>query len=135
VASFDYGQEYPMIWRRDRVPTLTVQADVVPGMLPDSVVADLTPAIEALNARLPAGYWIEVGGAVEESADSQASVMAVVPVMILLMISLLIFQLKSFPLLVIVLSVVPLGLIGVVGALLVAQANRWASSPSSGCWP
>jgi multidrug efflux pump len=122
VASFDYGQEYPMIWRRDRVPTLTVQADVLPGVLPDSVVADLTPAIEALIARLPAGYWIEVGGTVEESADSQASVMAVVPVMALIMISLLMFQLRSFPLLVIVLSVVPLGLIGVVGALLIAQA-------------
>jgi multidrug efflux pump subunit AcrB len=122
VASFDYGQEYPMIWRRDRVPTLTVQADVVPGMLPDSVVADLTPAVEALNARLPAGYWIEVGGTVEESAESQASVMAVVPLMLLIMITLLVFQLRSFPLLVIVLSVVPLGLIGVVGALLIAQA-------------
>lgn len=120
VASFDYGQEFPMIWRRDRVPTLTVQADVLPGVLPDSVVADLAPAIEALNARLPAGYWIEVGGSVEESADSQASVMAVVPVMLLIMISLLMFQLRSFPLLVIVLSVVPLGLIGVVGALLVS---------------
>ncbi len=122
VASFDYGQEYPMIWRRDRVPTLTVQADVVPGMLPDSVVADLTPAIDALNARLPAGYWIEAGGTVEESAKSQASVMAVVPLMLLIMITLLVFQLRSFPLLLIVLSVVPLGLIGVVGALLVAQA-------------
>ena len=95
---------------------------MVPGVLPDSVVADLTPAIEALNARLPAGYWIEVGGTVEESADSQASVMAVVPLMLLIMISLLMFQLRSFPLLVIVLSVVPLGLIGVVGALLIAQA-------------
>jgi multidrug efflux pump subunit AcrB len=122
VAGFDYGQEYPMIWRRDRVPTLTVQADVVPGLMPDSVVADLGPAVEALNARLPVGYWIEVGGSVEESADSQASVMAVVPFMALIMISLLMFQLRSFPLLVIVLSVVPLGLIGVVGALLVAQA-------------
>lgn len=122
VASFDDGQEYPMIWRRDRVPTLTVQADVVPGVLPDSVVADLTPAIDALKARLPAGYWIEVGGTVEESAQSQASVMAVVPLMLLIMITLLVFQLRSFPLLIIVLSVVPLGLIGVVGALLVAQA-------------
>ncbi|MGB8145272.1 MAG: efflux RND transporter permease subunit [Chromatiaceae bacterium] len=120
LASFDYGQEYPMIWRRDRVPTLTVQADVAPGLLPDAVVADLTPAIEALNARLPAGYWIEVGGSVEESAASQASVMAVVPLMLLLMISLLMFQLGKFPLLVIVLSVVPLGLIGVVGALLLS---------------
>jgi multidrug efflux pump subunit AcrB len=122
VAGFDYGQEYPMIWRRDRVPTLTVQADVVPELLPDSVVADLTPAIDALNTRLPAGYSIEVGGTVEESAESQASVMAVVPLMLLIMITLLVFQLRSFPLLLIVLSVVPLGLIGVVGALLVAQA-------------
>jgi multidrug efflux pump subunit AcrB len=121
LASFDYGQEYPMIWRRDRVPTLTVQADVAPGLLPDAVVADLTPAIEALNARLPAGYWIEVGGSVEESAASQASVMAVVPLMLLLMIALLMFQLRRFALLVIVLSVVPLGLIGVVGALLLSS--------------
>jgi multidrug efflux pump subunit AcrB len=120
LATFDYGQEYPMIWRRDRVPNLTVQADVVPGVLPNSVVADLTPAVEALNARLPAGYWIDVGGSVEESADSQASVMAVVPLMLLIMISLLMFQLRKFPLLVIVLSVVPLGLIGVVGALLLS---------------
>ncbi|MBK8638949.1 MAG: efflux RND transporter permease subunit [Chromatiaceae bacterium] len=120
LATFDYGQEYPMIWRRDRVPTLTVQADVAPGLLPDAVVADLTPAIEALNARLPAGYRIEVGGSVEESAASQASVMAVVPLMLLLMIALLMFQLRSFALLVIVLSVVPLGLIGVVGALLLS---------------
>jgi multidrug efflux pump subunit AcrB len=120
LATFDYGQEYPMIWRRDRVPTLTVQADVAPGLLPDAVVADLTPAIETLNARLPAGYRIEVGGSVEESAASQASVMAVVPLMLLLMIALLMFQLRSFALLVIVLSVVPLGLIGVVGALLLS---------------
>jgi multidrug efflux pump subunit AcrB len=121
LATFDYGQEYPMIWRRDRVPTLTVQADVAPGLLPDAVVADLTPAIEALNARLPAGYWIEVGGSVEESAASQASVMAVVPLMLLLMIALLMFQLRRFALLVIVLSVVPLGLIGVVAALLLSS--------------
>ena len=109
-----------MIWRRNRVPTLTVQADVAPGVLPASVVADLTPAVEALRPRLPAGYRIEEGGSVEESGISQASVMAVVPVMLLIMVSLLMFQLRSFPLLVIVLSVVPLGLIGVVGALLLA---------------
>ncbi|MGB4336084.1 MAG: efflux RND transporter permease subunit [Chromatiaceae bacterium] len=120
LATFDYGQEYPMIWRRDRVPTLTVQADVAPGLLPDAVVAELTPAIMALKDRLPAGYRIEVGGSVEESAASQASVMAVVPLMLLLMIALLMFQLRSFALLVIVLSVVPLGLIGVVGALLLS---------------
>jgi multidrug efflux pump subunit AcrB len=86
--------------------------------LPDSVVSDLTEAITELNAKLPAGYRIEVGGSVEESAESQASVFAVVPLMVLIMLTLLIFQLKSFQLLAIVLSLVPLGLIGVVAALL-----------------
>ena len=94
---------------------------MAPGVLPDAVVTDLAPKVEALDARLPEGYWIEVGGSVEESAKSQASVMAVVPVMLLIMIALLMFQLRSFALLVIVLSVVPLGLIGVVGALLVSR--------------
>ena len=119
-ATIEPGQSYPLIWRRDRMPTLTVQADVAPGILPDTVVADLEPAITELNATLPAGYRIEVGGTVEESADSQASVFAVVPLMILIMLTLLIFQLKSFSLLLIVLSLVPLGLIGVVAALLVS---------------
>ncbi len=119
-ATFEYGQDYPLVWRRDRVPTLTVQADVAPGILPEAVVAELDAPIAALNASLPAGYRIELGGAVEESAASQASVFAVVPIMLLMMLSLLIFQLKSFARLFMVLSLVPLGLIGVVGALLVA---------------
>jgi multidrug efflux pump subunit AcrB len=117
-ATFEYGQAYPLVWRRDRLPTLTVQAGLAPGLLPDSVVSDLTETIAELNAKLPAGYRIEVGGSVEESAQSQASVFAVVPLMVLIMLTLLIFQLKSFQLLVIVLSLVPLGLIGVVAALL-----------------
>ena len=50
IASFDFGQEYPLIWQRDRVPTLTVRADVQPGVLPESVVQALAPAIEKLNA-------------------------------------------------------------------------------------
>jgi multidrug efflux pump subunit AcrB len=119
-ATFEYGQDYPLVWRRDRVPTLTVQADVAPGTLPETVVAELDAPIAELNASLPAGYRIELGGAVEESAYSQASVFAVVPIMLLIMLSLLIFQLKSFARLFMVLSLVPLGLIGVVGALLAA---------------
>lgn len=118
IATFDYGQDYPAIWRRDRVPTLTVQADVRRGVLPEGVVEALEPKIEALNRSLPPGYAIHVGGTVEESAASLASVVAVVPVMLLLMFTVLMFELKSFQRLVIVLSVAPLGLIGVVAALL-----------------
>ncbi|MFS8037500.1 efflux RND transporter permease subunit [Xanthobacter sp. AM11] len=120
LATFDYGQDYPVIWRRDRVPSLTVQADVVRGVLPESVVTGLEPKVEALRRTLPAGYSIAVGGTVEESAASLASVVAVVPVMLLIMFSVLMFELKSFQRLVIVLSVAPLGLIGVVAALLVS---------------
>jgi multidrug efflux pump subunit AcrB len=72
----------------------------------------------ALNARLPQGYRIELGGIAEESADSQASVFAVVPLMLVIVLTVLMFQLRSFQRMAIVLSVVPLGLIGVVAALL-----------------
>ena len=119
-ASFEYAQDYPVVWRRDRVPTLTVQADVVSGALPETVITALSPAVEALSASLSTPYNIAVGGTVEESKKSQASVIAVVPVMLLIMITVLMIQLRSFQRLFIVLSVAPLGLIGVVAALLVS---------------
>ncbi len=121
IATFDFGQEYPLIWRRDRVPTLTVQADVMPGVLPESVVQTLAPAIDKLNASLPIPYQIAVGGTVEESQKSQASVFAVVPLMLFVMITFLMIQLQSFNRLFLVLSVVPMGLIGIVAALLIFQ--------------
>jgi multidrug efflux pump subunit AcrB len=121
LASFSFDQEYPLIWRRDRVPTLTVQAEVAPGALPESIVAALAPQVETLRAGLPASYHIEVGGTVEESANSQASVVAVVPLMLLLMITFLMIQLQSFSRLAIVLIVVPMAMTGVVAALLIFQ--------------
>jgi multidrug efflux pump subunit AcrB len=117
-ATLDFEQEFPLIWRRDGVPTLTVQADVAPGASPEAVINALAPAVAKLEASLPKSYHIAVGGTVEESAASQASVYAVVPVMLFITVSLLMMQLQSFSLLFLVLSVVPLGLIGVVAALL-----------------
>ena len=119
-ASFDYEQEYPLIWRRDRTPNLTVQSDLRPGVLPEEVVSALDKPITELRSTLPAGYAITTGGTVEESAKSQASVLAVVPVMLIIMLSVLMFQLQGFQRLIMVLSVGPLGLIGVVGALLLS---------------
>jgi len=118
IASFDFAQENPLIWRRDRVPTLTVQADVAPGVLPESVVDTLAPAVAKLSASLPASYRIAVGGTVEESQKSKASVFAVVPLMLFVMITFLMIQLQSFNRLLLVLSVVPMGLVGIVAALL-----------------
>jgi multidrug efflux pump subunit AcrB len=118
-ASLEYGEEYPLVWRRDRVSTLTVRADTMPGVLPDTVVEGLEAPVAELAATLPKGYRIALGGIAEESAVSQASVFAVVPVMILLMLTVLMFQLQSFRSVFVVLAVLPLSLIGVVLALLV----------------
>jgi multidrug efflux pump subunit AcrB len=118
-AVLDFEQEYPLIWRRDLVPTLTLQADVTEGASPEAVIAALAPAVAKLDASLPKGYHIVVGGTVEESARSQASVFAVVPLMLFIMITVLMIQLQSFSRLFLVLSVVPMGLIGIVAALLI----------------
>jgi multidrug efflux pump subunit AcrB len=117
-ATFSYTQEQPLVWRRDRVPTLTILADVAPGVLPEAVVAALDEEIEALNASLPFNYRIEVGGTAETSAESQAAVFAVIPLMGFLMLTLLMVQLQNFRKVGIVVALLPLGLIGVVGALL-----------------
>ncbi len=121
IASIDYGQEYPIVWRRDRRPTVTVQADVVPGTQAATVVAALAPKIAALNASLPSGYRIAVGGTVEESSKAQTSVIAVLPLALILTLTVLMIQLQSFSRLFLVLSVAPLGVIGVVAALLLAD--------------
>ncbi len=117
-VAIEYEQEYPLIWRRDRTTTLTVEADVQAGVLPETVVAEIEPAVDAIRQRLPDGYRLEAGGIVEESATSQASVAAVVPVMLLIMLTVLMAELRSFGRLAVVLSIAPLGLIGVVAALL-----------------
>jgi multidrug efflux pump len=121
IASVDYGQEYPIVWRRDRQPTVTVQADVAPAVQAATVVQALAPKIEALNASLPSGYHIALGGAVEESSKAESSVAAVLPLMLILILIVLMIQLQSFNRLFLVLSVAPLGLIGVVAALLLAD--------------
>jgi multidrug efflux pump len=93
---------------------------VASGVLPEAVVDDLAPAIEEFSAGLPQGYEVVVGGIAEESAQSQASVFAVVPLMLLIMLTVLMFHLQSFQRLFMVLAILPLGLIGVVAALLVS---------------
>ena len=117
-ATLDFEQEFPLIWRREGVPTLTVQADVAQGASPEAVIGALAPAVAKLTASVPQAYHIAVGGTVEESANSQASVFAVVPLMLIIIITVLMIQLQSFNLLFMVLSVVPMGLIGIVAALL-----------------
>jgi multidrug efflux pump subunit AcrB len=122
IATIHYDIEQPVVWRRHRQPTINVGADVADQTQPATVVAQLTPAIDAFVARLPPGYSLETGGAVEESAKGQGPVVAVVPVMLLAMAVILMIQLQSFTRLFLVVAVAPLGLIGVVAALLPSHA-------------
>jgi len=120
-ATFEPDQEQPIVWRRGRTPSLTVQSDLAEGAMAESVVTDLESRIAEFNAGLPAGYRVELGGVAEESASSRASVMAVVPLMVILMLTFLMLQLQSFQRLAMVVFVMPLGLIGVVAVLLLVQ--------------
>lgn len=122
IANFHYELEQPVIWRRDRSPTITVKAAIRDTTQPATIDQQLQPAIDAFKAKLPTGYKIETGGSVESSAKSQAPIAAVVPLMLLTMTTILMFQLQSFQRLFMVVVVAPLGLIGVVGALLPSGA-------------
>src|SRR5258705_3560223 len=86
LATVEYAQDWPLIWRRDRNPTLTVQSDLVTGVLPATVVDSLRNKVEALNAELPVCYRIVPGGSVEGSAKSTSSVAAGVPAALLIML-------------------------------------------------
>lgn len=120
IATVEFGLQDPLIWRRQRVPTLTVQADVVPGALPESVARDLAPKITDLNVGLDDGYSVVIGGAIEKAEESRASVAAVLPIAGVLMLVMLMIQLQSFQRMFLVLSVAPFGLVGVVAAMLLS---------------
>ncbi|TIP86376.1 MAG: efflux RND transporter permease subunit [Mesorhizobium sp.] len=122
VATFRYELEQPTIWRRDRIPTITIKAGIKDATQPATIVAALAEKVEAFKTTLPAGYSVEVGGSVEESAKSQGPILAVAPVMLFAMATLLMIQLQSFHRLFLVFSVAPLALIGVVAALLLSNA-------------
>lgn len=117
-ARIDYTFEESYIWRRNRQATVTVQADLNPGIQAATAIKAIKPQLDALRKELPVGALIEVGGTVEKSANSNASIQAVFPVMIVLMLTLLMIQLQSMQRMFLVISVAPLGLIGVVGAML-----------------
>lgn len=122
LAEVSYGFEEPILWRRNRDMVLTVRADVVAGIQAPTVTAQILPALQPIIDALPAGYRIETGGAVEESAKANAALFKVFPLMFLVMLSLLMLQLRSFSKLFLVFLTAPLGAIGAVAALLLFNA-------------
>ncbi|WP_407193840.1 efflux RND transporter permease subunit [Bradyrhizobium sp. STM 3566] len=122
VANLRYELEQPTIWRRARIPTITLKAAVVGNVQPKTVVDQLAPKVAEFAKQLPAGYAIKIGGSVEESAKSQGPIIAVVPLMLFVMATVLMVQLQSFSRLFLVFAVAPLALIGVVMAMLPSGA-------------
>ncbi|WP_229418303.1 efflux RND transporter permease subunit [Massilia sp. Root351] len=112
VARLALDSEESEMWRRNRIPTLTVRADIAGAQAPD-VTNAIWPKLEALNKELPMGYGIEAGGALESSAKAQASVFAVMPVTVIVVLVLLMLQLQDMKKMALVLLTAPLGLIGV----------------------
>jgi multidrug efflux pump len=121
VASVSYAQEDGVIWRRNRVPTITVQGDVKGKIQAPVVSNQIEPKLEPLRAKLPPGYRIDVGGAIEESARGQGSVNAVVPIMLITVVTLLMIHLQSMQKTILVLLTAPLAIIGVTLFLLVGN--------------
>jgi multidrug efflux pump subunit AcrB len=118
LGHFTYGLEYGVVWERDRRPTITVQADVQHNAQGIDVTTQIDKTLAALRQRLPVGYRVEIGGAVEENAKAQASINVQMPLLGVAVLVLLMVQLQSFSRVLMVVLTAPLGLIGVVAALL-----------------
>ncbi len=119
IATLEYGFEDGIIWHRDRLPTVTVRADIRNETLtPPTVIAQILPTLAPVRAALPEGYLLQTGGTVEDSARGQNSIKAGLPLFLLVLVALLMVQLRSFSRMALVLLTAPLGLIGVVLALL-----------------
>ncbi|MEE9100508.1 MULTISPECIES: efflux RND transporter permease subunit [Pseudomonas] len=121
VATLEYGFEEGIIWRRNRLPTVTVRADIYDDSLPATLVKQISPTLDPIRAELPDGYLLDVGGTVEDSAKGQNSVNAGIPLFIVVVLSLLMLQLRSFSRMIMVFLTAPLGLIGVTLFLLIFQ--------------
>ncbi len=118
IAKIDYSFEEGLIWHRNRLPTITVRADIRTKLQPATVVDEMAEQMNQLRAELPNGYLVEVGGTVEESARGGKSVAAGMPLFLAVVMTLLMIQLRSMSRATIVLLTAPLGLIGVVLFLL-----------------
>ncbi|WP_282276186.1 efflux RND transporter permease subunit [Stenotrophomonas sp. PS02297] len=119
VARLEYVFEDGIIWHRNRLPTVTVRADIADGLLPPEVTGQILPALDDIRAALPDGYLLEVGGTVEDSARGQNSIKAGMPLFLIVVVTLLMLQLRSFSRAAMVLVTAPLGIIGATLFLLI----------------
>jgi multidrug efflux pump subunit AcrB len=117
VGRIEFAHEEPILWRRNRDMSITVRSDVVDGVQPPDVTNEIWPMLQPIRDTLAPGYRLEIGGAVEESAKGNASIFALFPLMVGVMLLLLMVQLQSFSRLILVFLTAPLGIIGASLAL------------------
>ncbi len=122
VARLEYVFEDGIIWHRNRLPTVTVRADIADAKQPLDVVQQILPTLEEIRAGLPSGYLLETGGTVEDSTRGQDSIKAGMPLFLIVVATLLMLQLRSFSRAAMVLVTAPLGIIGATLFLLLFRA-------------
>lgn len=118
LARLHFSYEPGIIWRYNSLPTITVRADVRDGYQAPDISAAINPQLEKLRDNLPVGYNIAMGGAIEKSAESREPIRAVMPWVLVITLTLLMLQLKSFQRAILVLLTAPLGIIGMTWFLL-----------------
>ena len=119
IGHVEIRPEDPILRRRDRMPTITVQSDLDDSMQPPEVSMEIEKALAPVIARLPSGYSIETGGNIEDSAKANSALLPVFPVMVLLTLLVLVLQTRSLSAMAMVFLTAPLGLVGAVPMLLV----------------
>jgi multidrug efflux pump subunit AcrB len=119
MAHLEPGMEDALLKRYNREPYIAVQGDVVDGVQPPDVTAQILPKLDKLKAALPTGYRIETGGSVEESKKANTALELLFPPMILLMLIFIMLQVRSFATMFMVFATAPLGLVGAVPTLLI----------------
>lgn len=121
IATISLGNEDGIIWRRNMEPTITVHGNVPPNVMANSLANDLNKKLDTVRANIPAGYTIEVDGSAERSNIAMDNLKGPMPIMLCLIMTILMFQLKKIPLMLMALLTAPLGLIGVVLTMLLTN--------------
>jgi len=118
IGKVEVRMEDPILHRRDRVPTVTVRGDIADGLQPPDVSAEMMKRLQPIIASLPTGYHVDMAGSIEEAGKANAALVPIFPIMIVLMMIVIIFQVRSLSAMAMVLLTAPLGLVGVVPTLL-----------------
>ncbi|MDP9909550.1 multidrug efflux pump subunit AcrB [Variovorax boronicumulans] len=121
VGQVEMRMEEPVMRRRDRMPTITVQGDIADGTQPPDVSNAITKQLQPIIEKLPAGYRIVQAGSIEESEKATAAMLPLFPIMLAVTLLIIILQVRSMSAMVMVFLTSPLGLIGVVPTLLIFQ--------------